>query len=344
MNPFNESDLQPNKRVIELTEEQVVAVGNGGAHWVGEICRANRNKSVAKTTALTVATIGMLAIPIASFFVSKGEPLSMLQMFNGTESPPRNTASPVFAVDTSGISIRSKNVSPTTKELFEQAAVKHFAKIHQTYSSWAERNQELMGSLLLKLTIDSAGTVVRADPLASHLTNSDFTKTVLAEVREWKFPEGTAEAVEITVPLLFIPKGMNPDTVVQWERKIRSAQRGETSVTGVPITNKTTIPKKSELLRNSSPSLAHADHTNTTKGSTVRIPKPKTEEIALIAVKTNRPLPIRENPRFSAKSVYEVDEAAQLNILENKGDWLKVKVADAGLIGFVRKEHVSPIN
>ena len=42
-------------------------------------------------------------------------------------------------------------------------------------------------------------------------------------------PEAGVEAVEITVPLLFVPKGMDPETVVQWERKVRTAQEGETS-------------------------------------------------------------------------------------------------------------------
>jgi hypothetical protein len=53
---------------------------------------------------------------------------------------------------------------------------------------------------------------------------------------------------------------------------------------------------------------------------------------------------IRENPRFSAKTVHEVDEDTELSIVENRGDWLKVKIADAGFVGFVRKEFVSPIN
>jgi len=64
----------------------------------------------------------------------------------------------------------------------------------------------------------------------------------------------------------------------------------------------------------------------------------------LIVARTNRAVAIRENPRFSAKTVHEVDEDTQLNIVENKGDWLKVKIADAGFIGFVRKEFVSPLN
>jgi hypothetical protein len=53
---------------------------------------------------------------------------------------------------------------------------------------------------------------------------------------------------------------------------------------------------------------------------------------------------IRENPRFSSKKVHEVNGDTQLSILENRGDWLKVRMADAGSIGFVRKEFVSPTN
>jgi hypothetical protein len=86
-----------------------------------------------------------------------------------------------------------------------------------------------------------------------------------------------------------------------------------------------------------------SDPPNTTRPPAVHFPKPKTEEV-LIAVKTNRSVAIRENPRFSARTVHEVDEDTELSIVENRGDWLKVRIADAGFVGFVRKEFVSPIN
>jgi hypothetical protein len=79
------------------------------------------------------------------------------------------------------------------------------------------------------------------------------------------------------------------------------------------------------------------------KAPAAEISKPKAKQM-LIAVRTNRSVAIRESPRFSAKTVHEVDEDTQLNIIENDGDWVKVKTADAALIGFVRKEFVSPVN
>jgi hypothetical protein len=151
------------------------------------------------------------------------------------------------------------------------------------------------------------------------------------------------EAAEITVPLLFVPKGMDPETVVQWERKVRSAQEGETPAGDLRAATKAPISTVGESTPTALPSVTPAVQPSTTKSSAVHLAKPKTEEV-LIAVKTNRSVAIRENPRFSAKTVHEVDEDTQLSIVETKGDWLKVKIADAGLMGFVRKEFVSPIN
>jgi hypothetical protein len=56
----------------------------------------------------------------------------------------------------------------------------------------------------------------------------------MADVRKWKFPKGGLEAAEITVPLLFVPKGMELDTVVQWERKV-GGQESETPTAGLGV-------------------------------------------------------------------------------------------------------------
>ncbi len=72
--------------------------------------------------------------------------------------------------------------------------------------------------------------------------------------------------------------------------------------------------------------------------------KPKAQAKALIVVVANRPLALRDNPRYSANSVREVREATQLSIVESRGDWLKVRTAAGDQVGFVRKEYVSPLN
>jgi hypothetical protein len=334
MSQYHDTELQQSETVAELINNEQASVGKQDG--IG-------NNNVARIAVLAVVAIGILVLPLATLLSNRAHLLPKLPIFIGSRARPVNDGSAILAVDTFGLSIQAKNNSASTREVLEQVAVEHLARLHRTYSRWADTNGDLMGSLLLKLTVDATGKVVDVDPLASHVTNTSFTRTVMDDVRKWKFPKAGVEAAEITVPLLFIPKGMDPDTVVHWERKVRSAQEGETSAADLRVATKAPISTVDERTLTVLPSVPRSDQPNTTKSPAVHLPKPKTEEV-LIAVKTNRSLAIRENPRFSAKTVHEVDEDTQLSIVETKGDWLKVKIADAGFIGFVRKEFVSPIN
>jgi len=341
MSQFHDTELQQNVTVDKSIDKELVPIGKQNENWLERMRFGTRNKNVAKAGVLSVAAIGILAMTSSSLLSKRADLAPEFPIVIRTQSRSVNSGSAVLAVDTFGLTIRAKNSSASTQKLLEQAAVEQLAKLHRTYSIWADRNQELMGSLRLKLTVDATGAVVRVDPLDAHVTNSSFTETVMADVRGWKFPKEGVETTEITVSLLFVPKGLDPDTVVQWERKVRSTQDRETSVADSGVANPPRILTVSEPTRKSSP---HPDDANTTNSSTIHFRKPKTEKEVLIAFKTNRPVAIRENPRFSSKNVHEVDGDTQLSILENRGDWLKVKLADAGLIGFVRKEFISPIN
>jgi hypothetical protein len=339
MSQFHDTELQQSEIVADLVVSVEKPAGNAAERMDG-----TGNPITARAALLTVAAIGILSIPVITLLAEREHLLPRLPIFIGLQSRAVSTGSAVLAVDTFGLTIRIKNASALTRELFEQAAVQHLARLHRTYSRWADRNRDLMGSLLLKLTVDARGTVVSVDPLASQVTNDSFTKTVMDDVRKWKFPKAGVETAEITVPLLFVPKGMDPDTVVEWERKVRSAQEGELSSSELRAATKTSISAASEHSRQPAPSVSGSDQTNTTKAPSVHLVKAKTEDKVLNAVKTNRPVAIRENPHFSAKTLHEIDGDTPLSILENRGDWVKVKIADAGFTGFVRKEFVSPIN
>jgi hypothetical protein len=333
MGQFHDTELQQSETTAVSINETVSFEKQNG---VG-------GSNVARIAILSIVAIGTLVFPLASLLSSRGHLLPKLPVFIGSRARPVNSDSAILAVDTFGLSIQAKKDSAATREVLEQAAVQHLARLHRTYSRWADTHGDLMGSLLLKLTVDATGKVVSVDSLASHVTNSTFAKTVLDDVHKWKFPKAGVEAAEITVPLLFVPKGMDPDTVVQWERKIRSAQQDETAAADLRVATKAAISEEGERTPAAMPSPSHVIRPSAIKSSTAHSAKPKKEEV-LISVKTNRSVAIRENPRFSAKTVHEVDEDTQLNIVESKGDWLKVKMADAGFIGFIRKEFVSPLN
>ena len=343
MSQFHDTELQQSV-TAEIIDKEPVSVGKRNRTWMRRIGRSMHKKNVTRTTVLAIAASGILVLPVSSLLSRRAYLLTEIPSVGRTQSQPVNTARAVLAVDTLGLTIRAKNATASTREVFERAAVEHLARLHRTYSSWADRDEELMGALFLKLTVDATGTVVRVNPLASHVTDSNFTKTVMADVRQWKFPKGGIETAEISVALLFVPKGMDPDTVVQWERKIRSTREKESPAAGLRVANKPPIFALPERTRKSSPSVPHFDQTNTIESSIVHVVRPKMEKDALTAFKTNRPVAVREDPRFSSKNVREVDGDTQLSVLEERGDWLKVKLAGAGFIGFVRKEFVSPIN
>lgn len=333
MHQLHNTELQQSGTVTQLIDGEAI---------LSEEEEGIGNNNVARIATLAVVAIGILVIPLVTLLSNRAHLLPKLPILIGSRALPVNTGSAVLAVDTFGLSIQAKKNSESTREVLEQVAVQHLARLHRTYSRWSDTNGDLMGSLLLKLTVDATGKVVSVEPLASHVTNPTFTKTVMDDVRKWKFPKGGMEAAEITVPLLFVPRGMDPETVVQWERKVRTGQEGETSSADLHGAINASVPAVVENASVVPRSLSH-EQPNPTKASTVHFSKPK-PEAALVAVKTNRPVAIRENPRFSAKTVHEVDEDTELNIVEDKGDWLKVKISDASFIGFVRKEFVSPIN
>jgi hypothetical protein len=161
------------------------------------------------------------------------------------------------------------------------------------------------------------------------------------------------------VPLLFIPKGMDPEMIVQWERRVRRAPgdddspgvlaiapaRPATKVTEMALDSAAITPmqkeQKSVAAAPAQPQIAAKPIAVATLAPPA---KAKVQAKALVVVVANRPLAIRDNPRYSANSVREVEEATQLSILEHRGDWLKVRSAAGGQVGFVRKEYVSPLN
>lgn len=345
--------LHGSNRFIELSEDAIVSTP--GSLEANPLV-PNMARLTAKIRAMTIAMVGILAMPLCGLMAGDENLWDKLQTLIEAERATK-TQSTVLAVDTSGLSVRSKSASASTKALFEQAAMEHLARLHHTFNSWSERKQELMGSVSLKLMVDASGNVVRVEPENSHVNNSSFVKTVIDDVREWKFPKGSTEAAEITVPLLFIPKGMDPEMIVQWERQVRRAPGDDDSPRPLPIamarpavnvaekvtdlTAATPMPIQHEQ---KSVAAAPAQRQIAAKPIAVATVAPTPKAKALVVVVANRPLAMRDNPRYSANSVREVQEATQLSILESRGDWLKVRSAAGGQVGFVRKEYVSPAN
>jgi hypothetical protein len=166
----------------------------------------------------------------------------------------------------------------------------------------------------------------------------------MAEVRNWKFPKGVLDGAEITVPLLFVPKGMDPSTAVQWERNIRRTEEQEKIPFVLPIASASAPSKAAKDASKPVPPAADSHRPERIQASSLGQQGLRGEKEEQGAFKTKQSVALREKPRFSSKSVYEVDRDTELTVLANEGDWLKVKLATANSVGFVRKEFVAPID
>ena len=58
------------------------------------------------------------------------------------------------------------------------------------------------------------------------------------------------------------------------------------------------------------------------------------------AYKTRRTVSLREEPRFAANAKAQLAAGTSISVLEEKGDWFKVKTRPSGAIGYVRKEYL----
>jgi hypothetical protein len=278
--------------------------------------------------------LAVLVPPISVIVFNRQYPHFDRPLFEGFFARPSANQSAVLAVDSHGMTIRGKNLSDAARGRFEQATVEHLARLQPIYAGWAATDEEAVGKLLLKLHVDAAGKVARIEPLQSRLSSGDFAKVVLEEMRAWNFSGASGQPAEITLPLLFVPKDLDASMVVQWERR----SRGSGVVSKVAKPQPGSPPRDTARL---AAAVENASRSGAQAGVAKRTVNPKP---ALPVVKTTRAVTLRQQPRFAAEQLQEIDAETELNLLERKGDWLKVRMADARAVGFVRKEYLTPVN
>ena len=339
MTPIREGE-SPNDEIESLLQEKRFEEA------VALLSKRNgaQTGNIGKTTALALGAIGILLLPMSYLISARKQLAPGVAILANTEPLSSTERNAVLAVDALGLKIQVKNAAPSAQERFENVAVRHLARLHRTYSTWYQSDEELMGSLHLKLKIDALGNVVSLHPETSYLANASFSDAVMAEVRNWKFPKGVLDGAEITVPLLFVPKGMDPSTAVQWERNIRRTEEQEKIPIVLPIVSNSPVSRETKHASKPVPPAADAPQREKIQASSLRRQEPQAEKEDLGAFKTKQSVTLREKPRFSSKSIYEVDRDTELTVLANDGDWLKVRLATANSVGFVRKEFVAPID
>ncbi|MGH7826728.1 MAG: SH3 domain-containing protein [Candidatus Binatia bacterium] len=70
----------------------------------------------------------------------------------------------------------------------------------------------------------------------------------------------------------------------------------------------------------------------------------KTRKEILAQYESRRRVPVRESARFAADIVQEIARGTLVSVLEVRGSWAKVEIRDRGIIGFIRREFLIPVN
>jgi hypothetical protein len=284
---------------------------------------------------LALTALSLLVLPIGAVVFNRQDFRFGIPLLEKIFPKPASNISAVLAVDSRGMTIEGKDISLAARKRLEQAAVEQLARLHHIYAGWVPTDEDAVGTMLLKLHVDGAGNVAKIEPLRSRLSSEDFAKVVFEEMRQWQFPAASTQPFEITMPLLFVPKGLDAGTVVHWERRTgdRDAERKSVKIAQSLASAAAAKPSRVEKHGEPGPQAANA---------IVKIAA--RSKVILPVVRTTRSVALRQQPRFAAEQLHEVDAETELNLIEKKGDWMKVRLADARAVGFVRKEYLAPVN
>ncbi|HXV83709.1 MAG TPA: AgmX/PglI C-terminal domain-containing protein [Candidatus Binatia bacterium] len=209
--------------------------------------------------------------------------------------------------------------------------------LREFYRAESDRDPTLMGEMLLEVTVSASGEVTHVKELASRIPDSEFKKTVLAEVSQWTFPEIITDSTTITCPILFVREGMDITTIVQWEKTL--GQLTEKAAIAKANTQAIQQRRAQEGSKRSEP-----------VAKTARVPnKAKNEQNTNVkslprTYQVKHPTTIREQPDFRSASVGKFAAGSRITIIAARGDWVEVRADDAGRTGFIRREFVTQSN
>jgi hypothetical protein len=169
-----------------------------------------------KQALLSITACGLLAAP--AFFIA-------------AEIIPVPGESPETSLSTNPLTEQSALASYTSRLMNDAGAIEsrsakllddQLLNLRRLYGRWLVKNRDLMGTLSIRVKLDETGQVVQAEEIASRFTDPAFLAAVMREARNWKFQAG-AESAQITIPLLFVPKGLDGATIARWEESLQAA-------------------------------------------------------------------------------------------------------------------------
>jgi hypothetical protein len=201
-----------------------------------------------------------------------------------------------------------------TMEPVRQLITNQLGALNKAYALWQESHPTASGTVALKLSVAPSGKVLRIDEVVSRLTEHRLLDVVVTEVKKWQIPLGGTKIAEISVPLIFVGGRALPVKLAAPRQT-----RGPTVVSEPRLTTGAKSPAGMATKRQL-PVASSKPHAKT--------------EISRTAA-------LKDEPRFAADAIEEVDLGTHVTVLREERDWIKVKVETSGNIGYMRKEYLA---
>jgi hypothetical protein len=234
----------------------------------------------------------------------------------------------VFLAHDLGFSVRDAKDSAAEASRIAGRIESQLQDVREQYRQEVVKNPTLAGSLTLQFNIAPSGEVSQVRELSSRLNDSDFKKTILAEVSTWSFAEIVDENLTVTCPLLFVNEGMDITTLVRWEKSLSNS--GDKPALAAIPTQQAKLAAPATTAKTAS--------TGSEKKALAAGATPIGKEFQI-----KYPTALRRYPNFTADSLATFTIGTKVIVVGKQGEWLEVESANNGPRGFIRQEFVVPV-
>lgn len=148
------------------------------------------------------------------------------------------------------------------------------------------------------------------------------------DVGPWNVAQPASVDTHLKLPVVSWTEILPFQNLARVERRSRTASANRVR----HFETRRAVPKRGEFLR----------ATNIQKKKTIG--KESRPHTALAQYQSQRTVPVRQSASFAAGVVQEIATGTLVSVVEVRGSWAKVEIADRGITGFVRTEFLTPVN
>jgi predicted nucleic acid-binding Zn ribbon protein len=299
-----------------------------------------RGSRLAVSFVLVLGLVGVLVAGMLGYY-AKEKGLKITEIFNRPPAPlpsATNTSDAPAVAQVVGAKELGLTISgPGAGDVNRQSSVisedieSQLTNLRQMYQQELQGKPDLLGSITLQLTISPSGTVTRVDEFASRIKDKEFKNSVVAEAYKWRFREAGSGLVKVNYPVLFVPAGMDIDTMIKLEQ-VTSPTEKEPAVPRPPAPGeKPPVPQPPVY---PPPPLAPPPPPP---------PPPPEPVVKLTPYEVLYPTSVFSEPRETSRRVAWIEAGTKVNVASVQGDWLEVRSKQGRPPGFIKRESAVPM-